>query len=40
MNVLGWWEVATFVALVAVLFLFTLAVSLVLALAWDYVRHR
>jgi hypothetical protein len=38
-NVLGLWEVATFGALVAVLFLFTLAISLILAMAWDYFRH-
>ena len=40
MRVIGVLELAQFIVLVGVLFVFTLAVSLILALAWDYFRQR
>jgi len=38
-NVLGWWEVAQFVVLVGVLFLFTCTVAIIFAMVLDYWRN-
>ena len=40
MRVIGFIELAQFVALVALLSLFTVALSIALVYVWDYLRNR
>jgi hypothetical protein len=40
MRVIGVIELGQFVALVALLSLFTMALSIALVMAWDYLRNR